>query len=260
MPVSEEDQIKTMLEGLGVASLTEIDEAQEQVAAASESAQKNTPGETQLQDSSVEHLSRHKLAGNRPGIQPLTVSREQISGEHGHTAHEVPREMSVSTLVHLLGLPTAAQFSILEGRIDTLNSRISAVLAKIDRLTNQMETTKTDTLIDRLEFQLSDIRTMLKKAVMGVGNSSSRLETVKKGTNDGRKPVVMTSAPAGKNYSSQDTSGKGTNGDNQGEMAIEPQLTLEGQTALEDQAKRDPQFQAAEGARIRHLPPENEKG
>jgi hypothetical protein len=260
MPVREEEQVKAMLETMGVASLADIDEAQAKLAAASENLQKSTQGDTQLQDSAVEQLLSDKLAGNKPAIQPVAGPREQGSGEHGHPTLEPAREMSVSTLVHLLGLPSAVQFSILEGRVEALSSRISAVLAKIDRLTNQMEATKTDTLIDRLEFQLSDIRTMLKKVVPGGNSSSSKLEAAKRGASDGRKPVVMTSAPVGKSSSPQDASGKRTNGEERGEKAAEQQLTPEEQAALDEKLKSDLQFQATEAARVRHDEPlENEK-
>jgi hypothetical protein len=75
------------------------------------------------------------------------------------TGFEVP----ASTIVHLLGVATQNDLSVMESKLDMLISRVATLSMKVDRLVNQLTTISNEFYVDRIDFQLSDIRQMMKK-------------------------------------------------------------------------------------------------
>lgn len=83
--------------------------------------------------------------------------------EANHEPVRPGRDVPVSALVHLLGLPTSAEIQVIESKLDILSSRISAIASKVDRLSQQVGTLANEFYIDRIDFQISEIRTLMKR-------------------------------------------------------------------------------------------------
>ena len=95
-----------------------------------ESTVENSPEEsTSSVSSATEGISPAIEAGS-----PL-VAEEENSAESASIA--MRRDVPVSALVHLLGLPTSAELSVIESKVDTLSARLSSLGTKYDRLSQQ---------------------------------------------------------------------------------------------------------------------------
>lgn len=77
------------------------------------------------------------------------------------------RDVPISTVVHLLGLPTAQQLSILEGKVDLLNTKLSSVLSKLEKMGTEISAIKADATVGRIDFQINEIKALLKRIVGG---------------------------------------------------------------------------------------------
>lgn len=82
---------------------------------------------------------------------------------HGASRGPIGRDVPISALVHLLGLPTSSELSVIESKIDMIGAKLSSVGAKVDRLSQQIGTLANEFYIDRIDFQISEIRTLMKK-------------------------------------------------------------------------------------------------
>ena len=73
------------------------------------------------------------------------------------------RELTVSTLFHLMGLPSQQQLGVIEAKLDSLSNKLTALSSRIDRMSKYMSTSSNEQYLDRIDFQLADLRTMIKK-------------------------------------------------------------------------------------------------
>ena len=130
---------------------------------------------------------------------PSEVKAAPVEGKAApDTAHSEPakvprtpsREVPVSTIVHLMGLASQADFSMLDNKLDMLNSKITAMQLKIDRLASQLSSQTQETYIERLDFQIADIRSMMRKVVPTLLSTTENMakEAVERRTAPASKP------------------------------------------------------------------------
>lgn len=81
----------------------------------------------------------------------------------GAAKRSASRDIPVATIVRLLGIPTQADFSVLDTKLDMLTSKLNALAIKVDRLLSQLGAISNEFYVDRIDFQLGDIRNMMKK-------------------------------------------------------------------------------------------------
>ena len=106
------------------------------------------------------------------GTQVPAANTPESGVEH-KVAPAVSRELSVAALMHLAGLPTAAQVRVVEAKLDALTSKISAIGTRLERLAALVESSQVETLFERIDYQLAEVRTMLKKTSSHVGSSAA---------------------------------------------------------------------------------------
>ncbi|HQH26305.1 MAG TPA: hypothetical protein PLP17_02825 [Oligoflexia bacterium] len=192
----------------------------------------NAMGVESIDDSAEEVLAQTQAAASEGSV---ALSAQTTGEAKSHAAAAPSREMTVSTFVHLLGLPTTSQLDVLESKIDSLTAKLNTVFARVERISAQLDGAKNDTMLDRLEFQLTDIRNLLKK-----GFASSAAPAAKTEAQDApRKPIIMTSAPLPHKETARD------------DEIDDAQLSEEARALLKEQAKADADFQADEALRIR---------
>lgn len=101
------------------------------------------------------------VASEQPPLRPAT------SAPLGSAVSAVPRasggrEVTVSSLLHLMGVPTNASIELLEKKVDILSSKLAAITVKIDRLVAQVSKSTSESYLDRIDSQLSELRNILK--------------------------------------------------------------------------------------------------
>lgn len=86
----------------------------------------------------------------------------QIIEDHG-PRRGASRDVPIATIVHLLGIPTQTDINVLDTKLDMLTSKVNALALKVDRLLSQLAGISNEFYVDRIDFQLADIRNMMKK-------------------------------------------------------------------------------------------------
>ncbi len=72
------------------------------------------------------------------------------------------RDLMVSTLMHLMGLPSSKQLGVLERKVDALAGKLTALSLKIDRYAGKKEDTEIDGVLERIDLQIADLRNLIK--------------------------------------------------------------------------------------------------
>ncbi|MFN8392631.1 MAG: hypothetical protein U0136_20225 [Bdellovibrionota bacterium] len=142
------------------------------------------------------------------------------------------RDISLSTFVHLLGLPTAVQISLLETKMDVLTAKVTTLGSKLDRILAELDAVKNDAAVDRIDFQMTEIRSLLRRLVPAAA-AMGEIETK-------QQPPKLQSAKA-KVLSSEPKAGA------KPETKILEKDNLEAENATAD----DEAYQQSEGRRIR---------
>lgn len=221
MSLSEEEQVKAMLASMGVEA---IDEEEPQLVDLKDEAQASTPPEAES-STSAESLSQDDLDSmfsaqppSEPSSSKDSSSQQKPSAGIGPTAGVLPeipnasksssdhtqgKEFTVSALLHLLGLPTKAQVQVLESKLDAATAKLSTMSSKVERLSQQSDAAKNESLLERIDFQLSEIRAVLKKSsslmastVTSSSTSSSRHSAAGESKDGDSGPMILTSAPS----------------------------------------------------------------
>lgn len=77
-----------------------------------------------------------------------------------------PRDVPVSTVIRLMGLPTAADLTVIESKIDILSTKVSTVAARVERIATQLMEVFHD--FDRFDVQIADMREFMKQSLTSV--------------------------------------------------------------------------------------------
>ena len=136
MPSSEEEQVQAMLDAIGIDM-------------AAPSAEADLASDGEIEPEAVAQ-----------SVSPPSAIERLVSERRSHAGG---REVSIGTLVHLLGLPTATQVSVIEAKVDELTAKMNLVLSKLERLHNNLQQSKSEATLDRVDYQLSDLRAVMKK-------------------------------------------------------------------------------------------------
>ena len=75
------------------------------------------------------------------------------------------RELAVSTLIHLMGLPTSNELAVLETKVDSVARKVNTLSLKIDRLAKESDERDFGSVLDRIDLQIADLRTLIKKVL-----------------------------------------------------------------------------------------------
>ncbi|MFN8389452.1 MAG: hypothetical protein U0136_04100 [Bdellovibrionota bacterium] len=150
MPVSEEEQVRMMLEAMGASSIEEI-EAEPP---------KYTPPEPAVPPPVAPAEAPVASAPQRPA-DPLPEPREPL---HHERSFGSPRDITVPMLMRLLGLPNANQMSVMELKLDSLTVKVAALSTKLDRIMKTLDHMANEVTLDRIDFQLNTIRSMLRRS------------------------------------------------------------------------------------------------
>ena len=106
------------------------------------------------------------------------VGSENVGIEERKKASVGSRDLQVSALVHLLGLPTKDELKVLEKKVDLLSNKLTSMAGKLDRVLSEISQAEIIGAIERAELQVSDLKAILKKVLPKVASSSDSGEHV----------------------------------------------------------------------------------
>jgi hypothetical protein len=74
-------------------------------------------------------------------------------------------DVSASTIARMMGMATAAEFKVLEGKVDLLSTKINTITGKLEKITSSLANAPTGSDLERIDVQISSLRTALNEAV-----------------------------------------------------------------------------------------------
>ena len=174
--MSEEEQMQAMLAEMGMSSIESLEESTGLSGAnpiPEGPVKRNieaTASVEQLPEESAEapiDLSGMEVTEDEINTEDETVALEETkkpsSFLSSRTSIGSSRELTVSSLVHLMGLPTGLQIGVLDTKLDLVAAKLSTVQAKLEKIQTQMELLTTESPLERIEFQLTEVRSVMKK-------------------------------------------------------------------------------------------------
>jgi hypothetical protein len=128
------------------------------------------------------------------GLEGLEKNEERAGGAGaptaaGGAAASTRMEVSAQTIARMMGIASATDLQLLEGRLDLLASRVSTLMMKVDKVLSSLSTLASAGDIGRLETQIGSIKSMLRDAVDAVGTLQSGQPSAAKegGESQGKK-------------------------------------------------------------------------
>ena len=97
-------------------------------------------------------------------LDPTSSSVSPVAPSSSSSA-PATKEVSLSTLVHIMGMPTASQVAVLEDKVDMLSGKIAGIASKVDNLSVKVAGLDNEASLDRVDYQLTEIRNILKKVL-----------------------------------------------------------------------------------------------
>ncbi len=78
-------------------------------------------------------------------------------------------EVSASTLARMMGVATASELKLLEGKMDLLATKLNLVVAKIERAVTMMSSIPTGSDLERIDVQIGALRSLIKDSMAQLG-------------------------------------------------------------------------------------------
>jgi hypothetical protein len=78
-------------------------------------------------------------------------------------------EVSAQTIARMMGIASATDLQLIEGRLDLLTSRVSTLMMKVDKVLASLGAVASVGDIGRLETQIASVKSMLRDATDAVG-------------------------------------------------------------------------------------------
>lgn len=98
------------------------------------------------------------------------------------TAGSARMEVSAQTIARMMGIASATDLQLLEGRLDLLTSRVSTLMMKVDKVLAGIGALASVGDIGRLETQIASLKSVVREAVESVtslqgGQSAAQKES-----------------------------------------------------------------------------------
>jgi hypothetical protein len=114
---------------------------------------------------------------NEGDVLPREASPDEKGQESATHATKAPStspvanqrvEVSAQTIARMMGIASATDLQVIEGRLDLLASRVSTLMTKVDKVLAGLGALASISDIGRLETQIASMKSMLRDAVESV--------------------------------------------------------------------------------------------
>lgn len=80
-------------------------------------------------------------------------------------------DVSASTIARMMGMATAAEFRVLEGKVDLLATKLNSITGKLERIASALASVPSGSDLERIDVQISSMRSSLNEAVTKLGST-----------------------------------------------------------------------------------------
>lgn len=89
-------------------------------------------------------------------------------------------EVSAATIGRLMGLATASELKLLEGKIDLMSSKINTMMVRVDRLTALFSSMPTGADLERVDVQIGALKALIRDTLTALAGKEPASETAAK--------------------------------------------------------------------------------
>lgn len=119
--------------------------------------------EPEIREEEVKPVETEAAAPVQPektAVGASHTSLPTVGAMRGSANNAAQKDVSVATVVRLMGLPTAAELRIVEQKIDTLTTRLTAMGQKLDRIAGAVQSSSD---VDSVQVQIADVKRLVKE-------------------------------------------------------------------------------------------------
>ena len=143
-------------------------------------------GTTQIADTAQAKL-QEKIAATNPELPKGAAGETTII----QTGEAMRGDVSASTVARMMGLATASDLKLLEGKVDLFGAKINNIMVKLEKAITILNGTPSGTDLERIDVQIGSLKTMLRDSINEI------VSGVEAKAGEGKKPgsKIMASAP-----------------------------------------------------------------
>lgn len=124
-----------------------------------------------------------------------TADSEQKAAAAGQAESSVKTpEVSAYAVARMMGVATATDIRILEGKLDLISARVNTIGAKIDRMHTLFQQMPTGSDLERIDVQIGGVKSTLRDLVAVVGGGKTE-STVPSGALKGSTQIITADEP-----------------------------------------------------------------
>jgi len=97
--------------------------------------------------------------------EPENTYTPEDSGKKG-------QDVSAATVARMMGLATASDVKLLDGKIELLISRVASLTAKVEKTAQSVSKVSTTSDIDRIDLQISGLKSIVKDLFLAISSKS----------------------------------------------------------------------------------------
>lgn len=112
-------------------------------------------------DPALEKRISEKL-GSTPAGGPQSASQDFAARANDGPA---PHDVSAATVARMLGLATASEIRLLEGKLDLLSSKVSTLQIRAEKMLTILNSMPTGSDLERIDVQLGSMKSLLKDLI-----------------------------------------------------------------------------------------------
>src|SRR5437879_3974534 len=95
-------------------------------------------------------------------------------------------EVSASTIGRMMGLVTSSEFKLMEGRVDLLQTKITGMVMKLDKVLQILGGAPTGADLERIDVQIGSLKSLIKDMLTENAANTSQSNGAENGKTDSK--------------------------------------------------------------------------
>lgn len=124
---------------------------------------------------------------NQPSSSPSNTQNTEVvqidQALSAKGAEQTKGEMSVATIARLMGVATATDLQVVEGKIDLLFSKVTAMTVRVEKIMNAINQAPTGSDLERIDVQIGSLKSMIRELVGGTAGGDKGADKKKAAAN-----------------------------------------------------------------------------
>lgn len=120
------------------------------------------------EDSPTDRGTREKVETRTPAREAARTTEVHQTNEKLVATETARTDMSASTIARLMGVATATDLHLLEGKIDLLATKINGFAVRIEKILSAVANMPTGSDLERIDVQLGTLKSIIKDSMAAV--------------------------------------------------------------------------------------------